>query len=118
VKAMARFGIILVALFAVTGWILTKSYQTAPERRAILVSAILAAVIQIVGYAVLVRSRKRNAMLTGWGIGIGLRTIALVLYGLVFAKMFGLPLSAALMSFVVFLFASMLLESFLISYAS
>jgi membrane protein DedA with SNARE-associated domain len=64
VKAMARFGIILVALFAVTGWILTKSYQTAPERRAILVSAILAAVIQIVGYAVLVRSRKRKNVRT------------------------------------------------------
>jgi hypothetical protein len=40
-----------------------------------------------------------------------------VLYGLLFAKLLGLPLAAALTSFAVFLFASMLLETFLISYA-
>jgi hypothetical protein len=40
-----------------------------------------------------------------------------VLYALVIAKMLALPLSAALVSFVVFLFVSMLLETTLISYA-
>jgi hypothetical protein len=62
-------------------------------------------------------TKKGNALLAGWGLGIILRAITLALYGLVFAKMLGLPLAAALTSFVVFLFASMLLESFLISYA-
>ena len=115
---MARFGILLVALIAVTGWILAKGFTTDAERHAIIVSGIVAGSVQLVAYAFIVISRKRNAVLAGWGIGIVLRTITLMLYGLVFAKLLGLPLTAALTSFAVFLFASMLLESFLIAYAS
>jgi hypothetical protein len=115
---MARFGILLVALIAVTGWILSKGFTTDAERHAIVVSGIVAGSVQLAAYAFIVITRKRNAVLAGWGIGIVLRTITLMLYGLVFAKLFGLPLTAALTSFAVFLFASMLLESFLIAYAS
>ena len=115
---MARFGILLLALIALTGWILAKGFSTDAERHAIVVSGIVAGSVQLVTYALVVASRKRNAMLAGWGVGIVLRTITLMLYGLVFAKMFGLPLTAALTSFAVFLFASMLLESYLIAYAS
>ena len=115
---MARFGILLLALIAVTGWILAKGFTTDAERHAIVVSGIIAGFVQLVAYALVIVSRKRNAMLAGWGMGIALRTITLILYGLVFAKLFGLPLTAALTSFAVFLFASMLLESFLIAYAS
>jgi hypothetical protein len=115
---MARFGILLVALIAVTGWILAKGFTTDAERHAIIVSGIVAGSVQLVAYAFIVITRKRNAVLAGWGIGIVLRTITLMLYGLVFAKLLGLPLTAALTSFAVFLFASMLLESFLIAYAS
>ena len=115
---MARFGILLVALIAVTGWILSKGFTTDMERHAIVTSGIFAASVQLVTYALVVLSRKRNAMLAGWGIGIVIRAITLMLYGLVFAKLLGLPLGAALTSFAVFLFASMLLESFLIAYAS
>ena len=116
-KAMARFGILLLALIAVTGWILSKGFTTDAEKHAIIVSGILAASVQLVTYALVVMGRKRNAMLAGWGIGIIIRAITLMLYGLVFAKLLGLPLAAALTSFAVFLFASMLLESFLIAYA-
>jgi hypothetical protein len=115
---MARFGILLVALIAVTGWILSKGFTTDAERHAIVVSGIVAGSVQLAAYAFIVITRKRNAVLAGWGIGIALRTITLMLYGLVFAKLFGLPLAAALTSFAVFLFASLLLESFLIAYAS
>ena len=115
---MARFGILLLALIAVTGWILSKGFTTDAEKHAIIVSGILAASVQLVTYALVVMGRKRNAMLAGWGIGIIIRAITLMLYGLVFAKLLGLPLAAALTSFAVFLFASMLLESFLIAYAS
>lgn len=117
-KAMARFGILLVALIAVTGWILSQGFTTDAERHAIVVSGIVAGTVQLTAYALVVISRKRNAMLAGWGIGIALRAITLMFYGLVVAKLFDLPLAAALTSFAVFLFASMLLESFLIAYAS
>ena len=117
-KAMARFGILLFALIAVTGWILSKGFTSDAERHAIVVSGILAVTVQIIAFAFLEASRKGNAMLAGWGVGIVLRMLTLILYALIFAKMLGLPLAAALTSFAVFLFASMLLESFLIAYAS
>ena len=117
-KAMARFSILLVALIAVTGWILSLVYTTAADRHAVLVSAILAGVVQLIAFAFVEFMRRSNAMLAGWGMGIALRMISLILYAIVFAKALNLPLSAALMSFAVFLFVSMLLESLLIAYAS
>jgi hypothetical protein len=115
---MARFAILLVVLIAALGWGLSLVFETGPERNALLVSGVLVAAVQIVAFGVVQMAGRRNAALAGWGLGTVLRGIALVLYGLVFAKLFGLPLTAALVSFAVFLFASMLLEIFLISYAS
>jgi hypothetical protein len=114
---MARFGLLLVALITVTGWILSKGFTTDADRHAILVSGILATVIQMATFGLVQLTGRRNAVLAGWGIGAILRGLALILYGLIFAKLLGLPLTAALTSFAVFLFASMLLESYLISYA-
>jgi steroid 5-alpha reductase family enzyme len=114
---MARFGALLALLIAITGWMLSLGFTAEAERHAILVSAILAAAVQMTAFALVRITGRQNAILAGWGMGIVLRTITLVLYGLVFAKLLGLPLAAALTSFAVFLFASMLLESFLISYA-
>ena len=114
---MARFGILLVALVAVTGWIISKGFTTDADKHAILVSAVIATIVQLVSFALLQLTGRNNATLFGWMMGAVIRGLALVLYGLLFAKLLGLPLAAALRSFAVFLFASMLLESFLISYA-
>lgn len=117
-KAMARFGLALIVLIAVTGWLLSLGFRSPAERTALLVSGILTVIIQMGTFWLAESTRRRNALLAGWGIGAILRGTALVLYGLVFARLFGLPLAAALTSFAVFLFASMLLESFMIAYAS
>src|SRR5688572_29390200 len=114
---MTRFAVLLVALFAVTGWILSVGFKSGPERHAILVSALVAGAVQLATFGLLQLVGARNA-LAGWGMGIVIRGTVLVLYGLFLAKMFGLPMSAALVSFAVFLFVSMLLESYLISNAS
>ena len=115
---MTRFAILLFALVASLGWLLSLAFTTAPEKNALLVSGVLAAIVQLGTFWIVQVARRRNAVLAGWGAGAILRGFALVLYGLVFARLFGLPLAAALVSFAVFLFASMLLETFLISYAS
>ena len=114
---MARFVIALVALMALTGWILSLVYTSPAERHAIWVSAVIVGVVQLLSYGLVVITDRHNAKLAGWGIGIALRTLVLVLYGLVFAKSLGLLLGAALMSFAAFMFATLLLESFLIAYA-
>lgn len=114
---MARFGAILVALIAVTGWILAQSFKSPGERQAIWISAAVVVLVQLLTFGIVKVMGRRNAMLAGWGIGIVVRATALALYGLLFAKLLGLPLAAALVSFAVFMFASMLLESFMIAYA-
>jgi hypothetical protein len=114
---MARFGLLLVALIAVTGWMLSRAFTSDADRHAILVSGILAAAVQMGTFGLVQLTGRRNAVLAGWGMGAILRGLALILYGLIFAKLLGLPPTSALTSFAVFLFASMLLESYLISYA-
>ena len=114
---MARFGVLLVALIAVTGWIISKGFTTDADKHAILVSAVIATVVQLISFGLVQLTGKHNATLMGWMMGAVVRGLALVMYGLLFARLLGLPLAAALTSFAVFLFASMLLESFLISYA-
>lgn len=114
---MVRFGFLLVALIAITAWILAKGFTSADERQAILISAVLAAAVQMVTFGIVRYMGRHNAALAGWGIGAVLRMMTLILYGFIFVRLLGLPLTAALVSFAVFLFAAMLLESFLISYA-
>ncbi|HEX2722414.1 MAG TPA: hypothetical protein VHM24_05815 [Gemmatimonadaceae bacterium] len=116
-KAIARFAIMLVALFVLTGWLLTFWFTNESDRHAVIVSASLAAAVQLATYGIVLLAGPRNA-LAAWGMGIIIRGTVLVLYGLVLAKLLGLPLAASLVSFAVFLFVSMLLESFLISNAS
>lgn len=114
---MVRFGLALLVLIAITGWLLSLGFRSPAERHALLVSGVLTVVIQMATFWLALAARRQNALLLGWGMGIMLRATGLMLYGLIFAKLLGLPLAAALTSFAVFLFASMLLESFLISYA-
>mgnify|MGYP001546515169 FL=1 len=114
---MARFGLLLLALIAFTGWLLSLYFRTDAEIHALILSGILAAAVQMTAYWLVIYMKKSNAALFGWLMGVILRGLVLGLYGLVFAKKLGLPLPAALLSFAVYLFASMLLETQQISYA-
>lgn len=116
-KAMARSALLLVALIALLGWILSLGFRTEAERQALLVSAGLAVMVQMATFGLVRLGGRRNA-LAFWGMGAILRGTVLVLYGLFVARFIGLPLTAALVSFAVFLFASMLLESLLLAYES
>jgi len=106
----------LVALLAVTGWLLTLGFRSAAEREALIVSACLAGVVQMAGF-ILIQWIGRGKALIGWALGAVLRGTVFVAYGLFVAGMLGLPLTAALVGFAVFLFVSMLLESLLLAYA-
>lgn len=112
---MARFAVLLVALIAITGWLLSFWFASVAEKHALVVSGVLVAAVQMATFGIIQLSGRN--LLAGWGMGIVVRATALVLYGLILAKMLGLPLAAALTSFAVFMFASMLLESLSISHA-
>lgn len=114
-KRLARHTLMIAALIALTGWLLSLGFDTGAERKAVLIGALLAGVVQLAAFGMLQWFGRDNA-LVGWGLGAILRGTVLVIYGLVFARMFGLPLTAALVSFSVFLFVCMLLESLMLAY--
>ncbi len=104
----------LVALIAVTGLILSFWYRSPADRHALIVSGTLAAIVQLAAFSLVRLAGKRNA-LAAWGLGTIFRGTVLFLYGFLLVKMMHLPRSAALVSFAVFLFVSMLLESLLLA---
>ena len=110
-----RFTLMAGGLLGVSWWLLSLGFDTDPERRALLISAVLAGVVQLAAFGMLQWFGRDNA-LVGWGLGAILRGTVLVVYGLFFARMLGLPLTAALVGFAVFLFVSTLLESLLLAY--
>lgn len=116
-KSMARFALLNIALIGVSGWLLSLAYDTAADRRALISSAILAATVQVLTFG-LIKLLGRQNMLIGWVLGAVFRGTILALYGIALVQLLGLPQTAALVSFAVFLFASMLLESLLLAYES
>ena len=114
---MARFAVLLIALIGLTAWLLSLVFRTGPERNALVTSAILAVVVQLATFGMIKFLGKQNT-LVAWGMGAILRGAVLAVYGLVFVRLLQMPPTAALVSFAVFLFASMLLESLLLVYES
>jgi hypothetical protein len=114
-KSMARSILALFALIAFTGWSMSLAFSSPAEKHALFVSAVLAATVQIGAFG-LVRLAGRDKALFAWGIGTIFRGIVLIIYGFFLLKLLHLPHTAALVSFAVFLFVSMLLESTLLAY--
>lgn len=114
-KSSARSAILLVALIAITGFVLSFWFRSDADRHALLVSAVLAAIVQMAAFSLLHMAGRTNA-LAAWGLGTIFRGTVLALYGFFLVKMLHLPSTAALVSFAVFLFVSMLLESLLMAY--
>ena len=109
-RATAIFAAACGAVIALLGWLMTLVARTPAERHAVLVSAAVAVVVQIVGFAA-VRAAGKPRLLAMWGAAAALRLLALVVYGLVVV----LPPEAALLSLATFLFVTTLVESKLIS---
>jgi hypothetical protein len=109
VKGFALFALLSLALVAGAYWLLGLIYAAPAERRALAVSAAVAYVVQLFAFAV-VRMMATTNVVAGWGLGILLRLVTLVVYALVIVKAFGLVPGAALFSLALFLFLSTLIE--------
>ena len=84
--------------------------QDATVRKALGITAALAFVVQMVAFQIARRWARKQNVIAGWGIGIMLRFGVLVIFALVVAPRFGLPLSASLLGLATFLFISTLIE--------
>ena len=107
-KPFARYAVACLGLIALVG-ILSAAFTDQSGRQAILASGAVALVVQMAAFAVTRLLQPAHAMV-GWGIGSGMRMIALVLYGVVVARLWDAPVMAALLSFVAFLFVTTIVE--------
>lgn len=114
VSAVLRFAAFGVVATIVVGLLLAMAYTGAEERRAIVISALIALPLQLATFAG-VRSMPREHVMSAWMGGTLVRFIALMVYGFVLVKALGLPSGAALISFAAFLFALTLIEPLLLN---
>jgi hypothetical protein len=114
-KPDALFALATTTLIAISYPLLRLGYSTPADARAIRISAALALVVQIITFAVARRVTRTN-MMVGWGLGTLLRVLTLALYAFLVVPAIALPASAALISLVIFLFLSMLVEPLLLAY--
>jgi hypothetical protein len=113
-KKTAIFAVVSLGVIAALAWLLTFAFSTTADRHAIVVSALIAYVVQLCSFAI-ARTMAATNVTAGWGLGMLLRFVVLALYALIFLKMLGLPATAALVSLASFFFVSTLLEPVLLS---
>ena len=106
-NAMAKYLASCVGIIAVVGAI---AWAVKPGNgEAIALSAGLALVVQLLAFSIARLAQPKN-MMVGWGLGSALRLLAVVLYGVVVAKLWRASMAPALLSFVAFLFLTMVVE--------
>jgi hypothetical protein len=98
----------LVAIGLATGVFVTI-YSESSERSAVLVSALVALVVQLVAFAIARLMAGRGNAIAGWGVGALICFTSLIVYGFV-SRALGLPSNAALLSLATFFFLTELIE--------
>ena len=112
-KRNAVYAALAGGLIALSAAALSLAFDRPTERRAILVSAVLAFVVQLAAFAAVVLASRRN-LVAGWGIGILVRLVVLVAYALLVVQAVGLAPAAALISLATFFFLCTLVEPLLL----
>ncbi len=112
-RKTAIFALVSLVVIALVAWILTFAFPTPADRHALVVSAGIAFVVQLISFTV-ARAWATTNVVAGWGLGMLLRFGVLAIYALVFVKVLALPMSAALVSLAAFFFVSTLFEPVLL----
>ena len=113
IRSTAIFAAVSVPIIAVLAWVMTLVWGGAPARHAIVVSAVLAFVVQIFAFAA-ARLAPPDQAMAGWGIGVLLRLVVLMGYALAAPRALSVPAAPALVSLVAFFFVTSLVEPLLL----
>lgn len=84
-------------------------YSAPAERRTVVVSALVALVVQLVAFAFARLLADKGNAIAGWALGAVVCFAALIVYGFV-CRSLGLPSNAALLSLATFFFLTELIE--------
>jgi heme/copper-type cytochrome/quinol oxidase subunit 4 len=112
-KKTASFALVSLLTMALFGWMLTYAFPTAADRHAIVVSAVIAYVVQLASFMI-ARAWAATNVVAGWGLGMLIRFVVLALYALVGVKVLHLQTTPALVSLAAFFFVSTLAEPVLL----
>lgn len=113
-KAGALYAGLTLALFGVIGALFTLGFTSPAARQAIMISGVIAFIVQMISFAIAKQIGKESIFL-GWGIGAMLRMLTLAVYAMLVVKALGLPLNAALISMATFFFVAIVIEPLLLA---
>jgi len=108
-RGLALYALACVVAIGLAAGVLVAVYGSAPERQAVVVSAVVALVVQVVAFALARLMAARGSAIAGWGLGAVICFAALIVYGFV-SRALGLPPNAALVSLATFFFLTELIE--------
>ena len=108
-KRVGLYAVIAAGLIALAAGLMTMVFDSPLERRSILISAVLAFVVQLAAFAAVGLASASNVM-AGWGIGVLVRLVVMVAYALLVIQAIGLAPAAALLSLAAFFFLCTLVE--------
>ena len=109
---LAFIGLLAIVVLG-GGWLIVRLAPGPGVARAVWWSGAIAVAVQCVGFGFAWALRKGHAMV-GWGMGVGLRFLALAVYALVVVKAMGLAQAPALLSLAGFFFVTTLVEPILL----
>jgi hypothetical protein len=112
-KAALWYAAACLATVVLVGWLVSVLYPGVAARSAIVTSAVIACVVQGVGFTIARRMRHTN-VLGGWAIGAALCMSSLIAYGMV-VRALGVPLEPALVSLAGFYFVTETVEPLLLN---
>ena len=110
-KRAVIFAALTVGITVLFAWFFSLMFTSPEEQRAIMLSAAVAIAVQLVGFGLGSFVAPANPI-AGWGIGMMLRFVTLVFFGLVAVRVMSLPPAASLISLATFLFLTTLVEPF------
>ena len=108
-RRVGLYAVIAAVVIGIAGALLALGFDAPGERRSILISAVLAFVVQLAAFAAIGLASAPNLM-AGWGIGVLVRLLVLVAYALLVVQAVGLAPVAALISLATFFFLCTLVE--------
>lgn len=108
-RALGLYGLLCVVVIGIACAVFITMYGETADRRAVLVSAVTALVVQSIAFAIARGFAARGEGIAGWTLGAAICLVSLVIYGFV-GRSIGLPSNAALLSLATFFFLTELIE--------
>lgn len=108
-RAIALYALVCLVVIGLAGAVLALMWGSPLERRAVLVSALVALVVQMVAFAIARLLAANGNGIAGWALGAVICLGVLVIHGFV-SRGLGLPSNVALLSLATFFFLTELIE--------